>query len=166
MFFAEKANGRQGTYTDPRAAMVNSWSCLKLSTRLAVTELESIASDLIKKTFADSTLRCYSAGQSTYLSFCIRFSLQHLPASEQQLILVTADPSQRLSYRSIRVYISAVRFLHIANGQANHLKEKLQLNLLLRGIHAEEKAWQEGSAPSHHPTYTGKNILYSEQKSE
>ena len=103
-------------------------------TRLEIRELERIAGHLIKDSIADSTRRSYCTGQSAYLSFCSRFNLNPLPASEQQLILFTADMSQRLAFATIRAYLSAVRFLHISNGHGDPLAGKLQLDLLLRGV--------------------------------
>lgn len=41
-------------------------------------------------------------------SICHRLNLAPLPAAEQQLILFTADMSQRLSFATIRTYLSAV----------------------------------------------------------
>ena len=74
-----------------------------VTTRLAVAELERLASHFIKDSIAESTHRVYSTGQTTYFNFCTKFNLQPLPAPEQQLILFTADLSQRLSYSSLSV---------------------------------------------------------------
>ena len=92
-----------------------------VSTRLAVADLERIANQLVKDSIADSTRRCYTTGQTTYLTLCSRLNMQPLPAREQLLILFTADLSQRLAFSSIRAYLSAVRFLHISNGHSDPL---------------------------------------------
>ena len=103
-------------------------------TGLKITKLEKITGHFIKDSITDSTRRSYSTGQSTYLSFCGRFNLTPLPASEQQLILFSADMSQQLSFATIRSYLSAVRFLHTSNGHGDPLAGKLQLDILLRGV--------------------------------
>ena len=77
---------------------------------------------------------------TTGLAFCNSFHLRPLPASEQQLILFTADLSQRLSFASVRSYLSAVRFLHISQGFRDPMVGKLQLDLLLRGV----RRWKPG----------------------
>ena len=105
-----------------------------VSTRLAVADLERIANQLVKDSIADSTRRCYTTGQTTYLTFCSRLNMQPLPATEKLLILFTADLSQRLAFSSIRAYLSAVRFLHISNGHSDPLSGRLKLDLLLRGV--------------------------------
>ena len=117
------------------------------STRLAVQNLERISGHLIKDSIVDSTRRSYATGQSNYLSFCSRFNIQPLPASEQQLILFTADRSQQLSYSTIRSYLSAVRFLHIPNGFGDPLTVKLQLELLLRGVRKRKPGSQDKRLP-------------------
>ena len=63
------------------------------------------------------------------------------------MILFTADISQRLSYGSIRSYLSAVRFLHISNGHADPLTGRLQLDLLLRGIRKKKPGSQDKRLP-------------------
>ena len=118
-----------------------------VATRLAVAELERLASHFIKDSIAESTRRVYSTGQTTYFNFCTKFNLQPLPAPEQQLILFTADLSQPLSYSSIRSYLSAVRFLHIANGHPDPLAKKLKLELLLRGLRRRKPGSQDKRLP-------------------
>ena len=88
---------------------------------LANRALETIANEFIRSSIADSTRTTYSIGQSTYLNFRRRFNLQPLPAPEQQLILFTADLSRRLSFSTIRSYLSAVRFWHVSNGYGDPL---------------------------------------------
>ena len=135
---------QQNPDSNPRATMADSGP---ITTRLAVAELERLASHFIKDSIAESTRRAYSTGQTTYFNFCTKFNLQPLPAPEQQLILFTADLSQRLSYSSIRSYLSAVRFLHIANGHPDPLAKKLKLDLLLRGLRRRKPGSQDKRLP-------------------
>ena len=117
------------------------------SAGLEIRELERIAGHLIKDSIADSTRRSYCTGQSAYLSFCHRFNLTPLPAPEQQLILFTADMSQRLSFATIRTYLSAVRFLHVSNGYGDPLTGKLQFDLLLRGVRRNKPGSKDKRLP-------------------
>ena len=57
-----------------------------------------------------------------------------LPADEQTLIGFSALLADTLSFSSIKVYLSAVRSLHIDNGLPDPLVNCLQLQCLLRGI--------------------------------
>ena len=117
------------------------------SARLEIRELEKIASRLVRASIADSTRRVYATGQSTYLSFCGKFNLNPLPASEQQLILFTADMSQRLAPSTIRSYLSAVRFLHVSNGHRDPLAGTLQLDLMLRGVRRSKPGKKDNRLP-------------------
>ena len=116
-------------------------------TRLEIRELERIASCLIKYNIADSTRRSYATGQSTYISFCVKFSFKPLPASEQQLILFAADLSHRLSSSTVRSYLSAIRFLHVSSGHGDPLAGRLQLDLLSRGIRKSKPAGKDNRLP-------------------
>ena len=129
--FQGEPNSQERINSNPRATV---GGASVVSTRLAVADLERIANHLVKGSIADSTRRCYTTGQTTYLTFCSRLNMQPLPATEQLLIIFTADLSQRLAFSSIRAYLSAVRFLHISNGHSDPLSGKLKLDLLLRRV--------------------------------
>ena len=58
-----------------------------------------------------------------------------LPASEETLLRFCAWLSDRLLHSSIKVYLSAVRSLHIDLGLADPLSGRLRLRRMLRGIH-------------------------------
>lgn len=70
-----------------------------------------------------------------------------LPASEQVLILFTAEISQRVCYTSARSYLSAVRHLHISNGYQDPLKGALQLELVLKGLKRKKPKGQDTRLP-------------------
>ena len=61
-------------------------------------------------------------------------SVQPLPATEQTLVLFAAFKAQSCCYSTIKVYLSAVRHLHISKGLGDPLSDTLQLNLVLKGI--------------------------------
>ena len=119
----------------------------QVSTRLALRELERIASQLIKNSLADSTRRSYATGQSKYLEFCQRYGLTPLPATQRQLILFAADLSLHLSYATIRSYLSAIRFLHLSNGYTDPTACTPQLSLLLKGARRRNPAVRDRRLP-------------------
>ena len=61
-----------------------------------------------------STHRTYSSAQNKYLNFCQFYNLVALPASEDTLLLYVAFLYDlKLKGGTIRVYLAAVRSLHI-----------------------------------------------------
>ena len=70
-----------------------------------------------------------------------------MPADEQSLMRFAVLLADNLHHLSIKVYLSAVRSLHIDNGLPDPLVNCLQLQRLLRGI----KRVQGSSPPSHLP---------------
>ena len=63
-----------------------------------------------------ATRKAYTTGLKKYSTFCSQTKLQPVPATEDTLILfVTHLAQQNLSYGTIQVYLSAVRYYHIAN---------------------------------------------------
>lgn len=107
-------------------------------TRLDLRSLEREACRFLEKGLAPSTAHTYKSGKATYCEFCTRFNLSPLPASEDQLILFVADLAQTRSYNTIRVYLAAVRHLHVVNNFGNPLEGKLKLDLTLRGVRREK----------------------------
>jgi len=58
-----------------------------------------------------ATTKAYTAGVCKYIIFCSEASLQLTPVSEDTLMLFTTYlAEQNLSYPTIRVYLSAVRY--------------------------------------------------------
>ena len=119
----------------------------QVSTRLALRELETIASQLIKNSVANSTRRSYATGQSKYLEFCRRYGLTPLPATQRHLVLFAADLSLRLSYVTIRSYLSAIRFLHLSNGYTDPIANTPQLSLLIKGAQRRKPVARDKRLP-------------------
>ena len=77
------------------------------------------------------------AGQRRYLHFCKAAGIKPLPASEGALTLFTTHLAvSNVSHGTIKVYLSAVRHLHICKGLHGHFSQQLtpRLHLILRGI--------------------------------
>ncbi|XP_065915585.1 uncharacterized protein [Dysidea avara] len=77
------------------------------------------------------------AGQRRYLHFCKAVGIKPLPGSEGALTLFTTHLAvSNVSHGTIKVYLSAVRHLHICKGLHGHFSQQLtpRLHLILRGI--------------------------------
>ena len=101
---------------------------------MEVSRLEGVAANLIANSLAPNTKRSYSVGQTEYLEFCARLSVSPFPAEERVLILFAAHLSLRLSHSSVKSYLSAVRYLQVAQGHGDQLVKALRLQLALRGL--------------------------------
>ena len=103
---------------------------------------------------APSTRQVYGSAQRQFLEFCSQDSPSNwnqplLPANEQTLMHFCAHLADRLHHTSIKVYLSAVRSLHIDYGFPDPLTSCLQLQRLL-GIKRHQ-----GSNLSQHQPVTG-----------
>ena len=88
---------------------------------------------------ASSTRQVYSSAQRQFLQFFSQdtFMIPSQPllaASEQTLMCFCTYLADRLLHSSIKVYLSAIRSLHIDFGYADPLANRLQLQRLSRGI--------------------------------
>lgn len=88
---------------------------------------------LMKKSLKSSTHRTYSSAQKKYLNFCKKYDLVSVPADEETLTCFVAFLYlDGLKGSSIRVYLSAVRSLHIWEGYNNPLGGP-RLGMVVRG---------------------------------
>ena len=83
---------------------------------------------------AANTRGTYSTGQQRFKTFCQAINARTLPASEATLTLfITYLATENISYKTIKVYLSAVRHMHVSAGMfsefALHLTPRLQLTL-------------------------------------
>lgn len=96
--------------------------------------LEAAAERFLLNGLAESTNRVYATGKRAYLTFCNRFGLTPVPASQQTLILFVAELAQSVSPSTVRTYLSGVRHLHIVQGHTSPLSDTPKLDLVLAGI--------------------------------
>ena len=88
----------------------------------------------------DNTKRTYSSAQKRYLNFCEHYHRVPMPASEDTLLLyVSFLFEEGLTGTSIRVYLSAVRSLHVFAGHT-YPTELLRVKLALKGAIRETPA--------------------------
>ena len=79
--------------------------------------MDGIARQLFTKGLAESTQCIYSCSQKKYLSFCRVGSFRAVPATETVLCHFVASMAKAgLKHHTIKVYLSAAKFLHIAEG--------------------------------------------------
>ena len=86
---------------------------------------------------ARSTWRTYAVGQRRYLSFCAAARRQAVPTTETSLMLfATHLATSGLAYTSIKVYLAAVRHLHVTKGKHSQFTAQLtpRLQQVLKGI--------------------------------
>ena len=85
------------------------------------------------------TNRTYGSGERRFICFCLMHRLVHdsgdiFPASEGTLIYFASYLARSVRHSTIRLYLAAVRNLHISCGHSYPLAGKLLLRKVLRGI--------------------------------
>ena len=88
---------------------------------------------------AASSRRSYSSGQRHFITFCVQMCKLHpsgppCPTDEWTLCLFATFLARSVQHSSIKVYLSAVRSLHIEEGFPNPLVNCLRLQRVVRGI--------------------------------
>ena len=96
-----------------------------------------MARQFFRAGLATSTRNTYNAAQQRFLKFCSATKSHPIPATEAALALfATHLASINLSYTTIKVYLSAMRNLHVSEGYHERFNLQLtpRLQLVLRGI--------------------------------
>ena len=101
---------------------------------------------------APSTRRVYQSAQRQFIDFCtldgnVSSNGSLLPTNEYTLLRFCSHLADRLHHSSIKVYLSAVRSLHIDYGFPDPLVHCLQLQRLLRGIKRHQGSRQPQRQP-------------------
>ena len=94
---------------------------------------------LLLNTLARNTRATYNSGTTAFIKFCIHYrylssSGSILPASETTVLLFTTYLSQRVRPSTIKVYLAAVRNLHIQCGFPSPTDKSVLIPRILRGI--------------------------------
>ena len=95
---------------------------------------------------AESTRRTYQSGLVAYTSFCSRFNINPLPATSLTLQYFCADKSQSISYQTLKVYLAAIRLMHIEHGLPDPTMDQTLL-LVCRGIRRHQQITERKSLP-------------------
>lgn len=83
---------------------------------------------------APSTCQTYQAGVRSYLQFCSQFNIAPFPASSSlTLRYFCTHIAHRISYKTIKVYLSGIRLEHLERGHNDPTDDEL-LWLLCTGI--------------------------------
>ena len=91
--------------------------------------------DLIQSGIRKGTRKTYSSAQRYYLEFCTKHKLCPLPASEETVLLFVSDMYlNKFKYSSVRVYLAAVRLLHVEEGFSNPLEGYLRVKQAVRAF--------------------------------
>lgn len=94
---------------------------------------------------AANTSSTYGIGKQQFESFCRAIKANPLPASEATLTLfITHLATEKISYKTIKVYLSAVRHLHVSAGMFSQFSQQLtpRLQLTLKGIQRSQAICQ------------------------
>ncbi len=101
-----------------------------------LSDLDRKANALVEQGYAGNTKRTYTSAQKKYLTFCKIYGLVPCPATEEVLLWYVAYlyGNGVVISRSISVYLSAVRALHIDMGLSEPPHRSPRIKLALRGI--------------------------------
>ena len=93
----------------------------------------------LQHSLALSTRASYNSATCSFTHFALTYNRLHsdgslLPASEETLMLFATYLSYSIKPQSIKVYLAAVRNMHIEHGLPNPIAVATQLRRLLRGI--------------------------------
>ena len=95
--------------------------------------------NLLYHSLAPNTRAAYKSGTNAFIEFCLqycRFTPHHsiLPATEETLMLFASYLSLKVSPPTIKVYLAAVRNLHMEAGFPHLFDNLMLLPRLIRGI--------------------------------
>jgi hypothetical protein len=100
---------------------------------ISVDELGATSDMLMSAALKPSTKKTYSSAQQKFLEFCRIYKLKSMPVTESTLLLYVAYLfDQGFKGSSIRVYISAIRSLHVYGGY-EYPEDMVRLKLALKG---------------------------------
>ena len=97
--------------------------------------MQAEADVFFSKGRARSMLRSYLSGIGRYENFCQKMSCCPLPVSENILAAFVASLAKDMSYSSMNVYLSALRFYQISNNSGDPgIAGMARLEYILKGI--------------------------------
>ena len=100
-------------------------------------QLHTSARQFLEAGLAKATRTTYAAGIRRYTNFCKAAKLSTTPATESTLILfATHLATANISQASIKVYLSAIRHIHVLQGLHDQFSQQLtpRLQIILKGI--------------------------------
>ena len=100
-----------------------------------ISQLSTAAQVYFNLGISAATRKAYAAGLHKYITFCKEINQQPIPFCEEDTLLLFAThlAQQKLSYSTIQVYLSAVRYSHITT-RGSTTRRTPKLNYVLKGI--------------------------------
>ena len=98
------------------------------------TQLEAQKQLLLARSLAPNSINTYRTGINQYLEFCARFGTRPLPLSENVLENFCVSLSNRISLKSIKVYLCGIQYLSKINGFRSLIEHMLRLEYVLKAI--------------------------------
>ena len=83
---------------------------------------------------APSTRRTYNIGINKFYMFCKNFNCMPFPLNEEVLCLFVTNLAESVSFKTLKLYLSAVKFQNMELGFRDSMSKMTQLQLTLRGI--------------------------------
>ena len=104
-----------------------------------LSSLEVQCQSLLVQGLASSTPSSYASGQKKFFDFCVQLGKVHpsgspCPTDEWTLCLFATFLANAVQHSTIKVYLSAVRSMHIEQGFPDPFINCLRLQRVLRGI--------------------------------
>jgi len=113
--------------------------------QLDTTLLHHKAAEFLRNGLAVNTRSTYIAGQSRYQNFCWAINATSIPTSEQTLLLfATHLADSNITYSTIKVYMSAIRHMHVTERCHEEFYSQLtpRVQLALKGIRKSQATSQ------------------------
>ncbi len=101
---------------------------------LVFTDLDLKVQKMVQAGYSDNTNRVYTSAQKAYLQFCNMYRLSPVAADKLQVLRFIAHLSHRISPTSIKVYLSAVRALHVNLGIKFDTSDQPRAQIMVRGL--------------------------------
>ena len=108
---------------------------------LDFSELQITVQQYFVNGLAPSTRKSYQAGQSRYHHFCQQLNVTPIPTSERVLLMFMSHlVKEGIAHTTIKVYLAAIRYLHVSVGmhQTNNQQLSPYLELVMKGIKKEQ----------------------------
>ena len=89
---------------------------------------------LLARSLAPNSINTYRTGINQYLEFCATFGVRPLPLSENILENFCVSLSNKISHKSIKVYLCGIQFFSKINGFRSLIEHMLRLEYVNKAI--------------------------------
>ena len=104
------------------------------SSRINLGFLNLVVSTCLFHSISPNTRKKYSSGFNQYKKFCLEIGASPFPLVESVLVLFVASISQRVSHKTIKVYLSGVQFESVIRGFVEKISLMGRLFYVIRGV--------------------------------